>query len=446
MGAPQQGEASLAALSPLLISAFLVFGFNNAATSALPEFMLKLGGGTLLAGLQNSLFVLAAVALRFVLGPLADRFGSKPLLIAGAAGFCLPCAIIPLCDNAATVIALRMMQAVGLAAYHPNVAHYITACSSASSRPRRIGWSRFVSTASLMIAPAALFPLISTWGYGVFFSALAFMAFAGLLLLLPLRNDKAALGAEGSSGSAGGAGTGMGAVGAVDASGGGRAGADVDAGSGGRASGTNGGTSCSASASAVAETPAPKSAFRIPHVPRELAPTTGLPFLLAFAYSMVLVFGPLFITAALPHLNSGLLLTFVSSGGLVGSLAAGRITARWGARLSTAALVLAFAFGMALLAGSALGVTAAIAGGLLTGLGYFGATTALIAEMGTRAPRDTAGSLFAAQQNCLDLGIVAGSFIGGALLQAGMPLSAAFLGSGMLLVASAGTWLMLYKP
>lgn len=437
MGAPQQDEASLAALSPLLISAFLVFGFNNAATSALPEFMLKLGGGTFLAGLQNSLFVLAAVALRFVLGPLADRFGSKPLLIAGAAGFCLPCAIIPLCDNAATVIALRMMQAVGLAAYHPNVAHYITACSSASSRPRRIGWSRFVSTASLMIAPAALFPLIGTWGYGVFFSALAFMALAGLLLLLPLRNDKAAVGAGVS---AGGAGTGMGA------GGGGRAGADVDAGSGGRTSGTNGGTSCGAGTSAVAETPAPKSVFRIPHVPRELAPTTGLPFLLAFAYSMVLVFGPLFMTATLPHLNSGLLLTFVSSGGLVGSLAAGRITARWGARRSTAALVLAFAFGMALLAGSALGVTAAIAGGLLTGLGYFGATTALIAEMGARAPRDTAGSLFAAQQNCLDLGIVAGSFIGGALLQAGMPLSAAFLGSGMLLVASAGTWLMLYKP
>lgn len=442
MGAPQQGEASLAALSPLLISAFLVFGFNNAATSALPEFMLKLGGGTFLAGLQNSLFVLAAVALRFVLGPLADRFGSKPLLIAGAAGFCLPCAIIPLCDNAATVIALRMMQAVGLAAYHPNVAHYITACSSASSRPRRIGWSRFVSTASLMIAPAALFPLISTWGYGVFFSALAFMALAGLLLLLPLRNDKAALGAGMSAGGAG-AGGGMGAVSAER---GGRAGADVDAGSVGRTSGTNGGTSCGASTSAVAETPAPKSAFRIPHVPRELAPTTGLPFLLAFAYSMVLVFGPLFMTAALPRLNSGLLLTFVSSGGLVGSLAAGRITARWGARRSTAALVIAFAFGMALLAGSALGVTAAIAGGLLTGLGYFGATTALIAEMGTRAPRDTAGSLFAAQQNCLDLGIVAGSFIGGALLQAGVPLSAAFLGSGMLLVASAGTWLMLYKP
>lgn len=388
MGTARDDEARLTTLGPLFVSAFLLFGLNNATTSAMPEYLSVLGSGPCLAGLQNSLFVLAAVLLRFVLGPLSDRLGSKPMLILGAAGFCLPCALIPLFDNTVAAISLRLLQAVGLAAFHPNVAHYITTRSSPEEGPHRIGLSRFVSTASLMIVPAALFPLIDSGGYGAFFAALALAALAGLLLLLPLRSD------------------------APDPS---------------------------------AQNRAGKAVRARPGVPRDLMPAIGLPLLLAAAYSVILVFGPLFMKSALPRQNGGLLLTFVSMGGLAGSLAASRMVERWGAPRSVLALVLAFGGGLAMLAGSAWGIVAAFAGSLAAGIGYFGATAALISEVGARAPRETAGMMFSAQQNCLDLGIVAGSFVAGTLLQVGISLEVAFLGAAALLVASGFAWFMLCR-
>lgn len=373
----------------LFISAFLIYGFNNVTTSAMSEFILSIGGSALVAGVQNCLFVFLAVLLRIALGPLADRHGGKPLLIAGAAGFCIPSIFLPLCNSVALVVALRLLQAIGLAAYHPNVAHYITTCSDSDSCPRRIGIVRFLSTASLMIMPAALFPAIGTFGYGPFFGILSFLAFIGLLLLIPLHNGHRSAHEK-----------------AADTIG--------------------------------------------THIPRELLPLVSFPFALAFGYSIVLTFGPLFMKEVLPGINSGLLLTFASIGGLLGSPMASKLLMRYGARCSITILGCLYFCGMALLGCAPTNATLASEacmsiGAVTLGIGYFGSTTALTAELGLRREGQTAGFLFSVQQSCLDLGMMAGSLAAGIILQSGISLRIAFIFASALAVTCIIIWVVSYN-
>lgn len=379
--------ASLMDLAPLFFATFLFFGMNNTLTSALPQHLLSLGGSALLAGLQNGLFILLAIALRLFFAPLSDRRGSRPLLIVGALGFFLPCAGIALCEDVPTLFALRLLQAVGLAAFHPNVAHYITVRAGTEDTARYVGVSRFMSTASLMVMPAVLFPLIDAGSYRLFYLTLALAGFIGTLLVVLLRPDT---------------------------------------------------PSRSREKAPLMPTPTPRAL----RPDRSCIPLIAMPFVLALAYGIILTFGPLFMGEVLPTVNSGLLLTCASLGGLAGSLLASRLVKRWRAPRALLVLQLAFAAGLVTLAASTLGALAVFGGALLCGLGYFGTTTALVAELGLRAPAANAGTLFSAQQTCLDLGMVAGSLAAGAVLQTGVSLAVAFGVSALVLAACSGVWVV----
>lgn len=372
-----------------MASAFLLFGFNNAATSALPEYVMALGGGPFLAGAQNSLFVLLAVVLRLFFGPLADRIGGKRMLILGAAGFCIPCAVLPFCHTLAAVVGLRLLQCVGLAAYHPNVSLYLAEHSTKAQLPVRISITRFASTASLMVVPAALFPLIGSVGYGPFFFALTFVGFAGLLLLLPLpsfANEESEEAAQANL--------------------------------------------ASAEEQAAAATP-----------PLLLSAAIAMPALLACGCSVLLVFGPSFVLSLMPTVNNGLLLTAISLGGLVGSLAAAPLV-RWGGIGHGAALsTLVFAAGVALMLLGPWGLPPVMAGGALAGFGYFGTITMLNAFLGIAASKENTGATFSKQQSFLDAGMITGSFVAGAMLQAGLGYSMVLGCMAAVLAAGALAWL-----
>lgn len=398
-GAPGGASSSPAGMAPLFLSVFLLYGVNNAETSALPSCLLSLGGSPFLAGLQNSLFVLAAIALRLPFGRLADRLGAKPLLLVGAAGFLLPCLPMALCTSVGALFALRIVQAVGLAAFHPFVAQYISAHSSSADAPGRIGFSRFAATLSLMVVPTVLFPLIGPDGFEGFFGALGAMAAAGLALILPL---------EGGTPSP----QGMGPTGQKPTE--------------------------SAESGAGA-----KSAARLLRIPRGAALVVALPFFFSLPYSIILVFGPQHMAQMHPDLNSGLILSFVSAGGLAGSLLASRLSGRLGARRAVSLIAAIFAFGMAALPLSGPIAPVMFAGAAACGFGYCGAIASLVAELGGRGGEHM-GSLFAAQQTCLDFGIVLGSFLAGSLLGLGIPLAAAFSAGALLLVACAFLWFARY--
>ncbi len=382
----------------VLVPTFLLFGFNNANTSMMPEYILHIGGNTFIAGMQNSLYVLVAVALRFGLGPLADHIGSKPLMAIGALGFLIPCALIPLFDSIEATLVLRAVQAIGLAAFHPNVSRYLANRSIAKDATRYISWSRVAATASLMIVPAILFPLVKEDNWTLFFIVMCAMAALALIVILLLPTDHEKDEPKRNS------------------------------------------------ESSVSNNPL-RMIYSLSKSKqgKNLLIACAIPALAALGYSAMLVFGPLYMANVLPHMNSGLILTTISIGGLLGSYLVGRFAIRIGTKMLTLVFLSLLSGGILLLALSASGAVVALGSGAILGIGYFGAITTLVAHVSTRSDPMFSGTLLSIQQSCLDLGIMLGSLIVGALLQIGISMEICLLLFGLVLAASTIAWYIVYR-
>ena len=404
----------------LFASAFLIYGFNSVVTSAMPEYILSIGGDALSAGAQNSLFTFAAVFLRIFLGPFSDQYGSKALLLFGAAGFFLPCALLPFCNNTHLVLMLRLLQSIGLAAYYPNVARYIAIRSNPSNEPRRIGTVRLLSTLSLMSMPAMLLPFIDEFGYAMFFSALAVISGIGFLLIAPLHNDNLPPRKTTNE----------------------NAQTENERASSAKRALMH---SKQSGESKQSESVSRHIGIILPtmRIPREFSPVVGSPFVFAFGYSIVLSFGPMYVETVSPGSNGGFILVFLGLGGLLGNLVMDRLLSSFGAFHLLSALGLLSACGMGLTASAAICMaplaTIYIGAGVFS-FGYYGATAALIAELGLRHRKQSLGSLFSAQQNCLDLGIMLGSLFAGLILQLEIPLYTALFFSAVMLAVFPFVW------
>lgn len=380
------------------VTAFLLFGLNNTETTALPTYVMSLGAGPFVAGMQNSLFVLLAILLRIPFERVVEQQGSRFAMIAGALGYTVPCLLLSGCAELWQVVVLRLAQAFGLALFQPSVAQYLAATSPASKLGRRLGIVRFATTASLMAGPVTIFPLIDAHGYGAFFVALALVGTCGTAVALALPRDHA------------------------------------------RTSESSRATSASAEAAAASSTPSPTSRASLPL--RQRALLLASPLLLASGYSVVMNFGQTLAEEALASCNDGMLFAFLSTGGLVGSLVAGWATDRFGAKRSVGCTIAANGLGLLLMA---LGRSpeVVLAGAFLCGAGYFGATATLVAAAGASSG-DGAGTFLARQQSALDLGMIAGGLLAGTMMQTGLPVSATYLATSAVAGAGLVAWGMMY--
>ncbi|WP_302392754.1 MFS transporter [Eggerthella sinensis] len=375
-------------------AAFLVFGLNNTETAALPSYVVSLGAGPFIASLQNSLFVFIAILLRLPLEGLVARRGSRFAMMAGAAGYTVPCLLLVGCTELWQIVALRLAQALGLALFQPSVAQYLTATSPASSLGRRLGIVRFATTASLMVGPVTIFPLIGSHGYPLFFGALTLAGACGTIIAFALPRDLRPSVVPHRARIA-----------------------------------SNGGVR-------PPLRPAPR-----PPLQRSL-PLLASPLLLACGYSVIMNFGQTLSEETLAGCGDGILFACLSIGGLAGSLVAGWATDRFGAKRSVACTIASTAAGL-LLMGLAQQAEVVLAGAFLCGAGYFGATATLVAAAGLAAG-DRADALLARQQSALDAGMISGGLLAGAMLQGGLPVSAAFLATACAAGAALFAWGMMY--
>ena len=376
----------------LMGATFAFYAFNNVETSAVPSYVMELGGPAFIASAQTSLFIVAAVILRFAFGPMSDRRGPRFMMIVGALGFTLPCVLLPFCAELWQVLALRALQAVGLAAFHPCVSLAVSCISQPGMLGTRMGSLRFVSTLSLMVGPALLFPLIDKAGYRVFFGALCAVGLVGLVLLGMFDDGRPAGDA------------------AADGSVRHRVWGSIGPGS----------------------------------LMRRFTPLLVYPFVCAFGYGAILNFGKMLVADVMPALNDGLVFTFVSTGGLIGSLSCGQLVDRMGER-GTVAGALVFAVAGLLVLGAARDVVPFALGGVAFGVGYFGATTALTAALAAKTDDGCRGSALSLQQSCLDVGLAAGSLLAGAIVQVTASVSFAFWSMALVIVLSVPLWLCLCR-
>ena len=114
------------AREPLFTPAFILLGvadlvyFTAVGVSihSLPLFVTgPVGSDEAGAGLAFGAFALMALLLRPFAGRLADQIGRRPLLVAGALVGAAGLALMPLAETLALVVAFRLLQGVGEAAF-----------------------------------------------------------------------------------------------------------------------------------------------------------------------------------------------------------------------------------------------------------------------------------------------------------------------------------------
>lgn len=105
-----------------------------------------------------SLFLAGFAIAQLAWGPLSDRYGRKPILLAGLSIFAVGCIGMLWVDNAAMLLALRFVQAVGVCAAAVTWQALVTDYYPAT-RTNRI----FATIMPLVALSPALAPLLGSW-------------------------------------------------------------------------------------------------------------------------------------------------------------------------------------------------------------------------------------------------------------------------------------------
>lgn len=358
-------------LAPLFVAAFFAFAYNNVFMTLLPTFAVDRGATLAEGGLVNSVYLAAAVGLRFFVGPLADRVGTKPLMAGGLAAFVVGGALVPLCTGFAALVAVRCLQAVGLAAFWPTA----TATVADAATPERQGWwlgvYRFITSLSLLLGPVAAFALVDAFGFTACFGVMTACAAVALGCVGVLRHG------------------------------------------GGRSEGTR--------PSARAE--ADGAGDGVPFPRGVVVAVVGATFVAAMGYGLLFSFTRSFVAAVDPLMNAGWYFTLLGIGGLVANPVAGTLSDRLPQGRLLGAWLLCASAGVVLIAvlgtmGTAADTVAFAASGLALGFGYGGAMTTAQALAAARTALPHRATVLSLQQNAIDLGIAGASALFGTFFAA----------------------------
>jgi MFS family permease len=332
------------------LSVFCLFGQNMVTTAVMPAYMVSLGGSVAFAGIINAVFIGVAILLRIVFAQAIDRRGSFAVLIMGAVAFTLTEPLLILTTAPVPAAAVRIIQALGLAAYMPACSAYVARYAPPARLGLYLGLQRISVAASTMVGPALAFPLAGFAGFPTLFAVLAAVAVVGLFTGLIARPAPAAP--------------------AVHAAG--------------------------------------RNPFRDLPALRSVAAPLVMQFLVSLCYASVFFYGQPYMADSLPQVNEGLIFTLISIGCLASGVLVGKITDKYGPPMgfivSFAALTGAFI--LFILTGS---LPLLVAAALACGLGYYGSEISAIAHVAEHAAEGHRGLAITMQQNCLDLGLMAGS-------------------------------------
>jgi DHA1 family bicyclomycin/chloramphenicol resistance-like MFS transporter len=164
----------------LMLATFVNFLGSLALGPFLPNIADELGTSVALVGQVPALLMLVAAGLGLVVGPLADQFGYRRMLLIGLLTVVASTLATGLAPSFPLLLTVALVGAVGRAAVQPT-AQAIVAGRFADEAARRVAMSRVVigqSGAAIVGIPLLTFiAALSGW-------RLAFFALAGLALLI----------------------------------------------------------------------------------------------------------------------------------------------------------------------------------------------------------------------------------------------------------------------
>src|SRR5262245_11487087 len=149
----------------------------------LPTVGAELGTPVALLGQVPALMTLLAAPIAVAIGPLADRFGYRPLLLAAMAAVALSALGTALAQSYAALLAVGLVGALARATANP-IAQAVAGTAFAGDRRRRaIGWIQAGMSGAAIVGIPALTTVDGLLGWRAAFVALAAVAAAAALLL-----------------------------------------------------------------------------------------------------------------------------------------------------------------------------------------------------------------------------------------------------------------------
>ncbi len=159
---------------------------SNMATSftVVPIYLMSKGATVAQVGISTAFYSIVAIILRVFLGPIADRKGRKPSMLASAVAFALASLLIWWAPSFYLHLAARCVQAIGLAFFMSTGSSVVSDVATNAVQGSCMGIYRGFLNLGFMLGPVISIG-ISKIGYGEMFIANILMAgIAGILFSL----------------------------------------------------------------------------------------------------------------------------------------------------------------------------------------------------------------------------------------------------------------------
>src|SRR4051794_34067596 len=169
-GAPRalvdlHGRSPWSILPPLCLGFFMIMLDTTIVNVAVPTLMRELDADVVAVGWVNSAYLLSFAVLLLVTGRLGDRFGPRPMFVAGLIVFTLTSLACGLAPNIGVLIGARALQGIGAALMTPQTMSMITRVFPAAKRGAAMGvWGATAGVATIA-GPVLGGALVESWGW-----------------------------------------------------------------------------------------------------------------------------------------------------------------------------------------------------------------------------------------------------------------------------------------
>jgi MFS family permease len=176
----------LAPRQALLIVVFVVTTGMGMVWSILAVYATTLGASTAMVGLVFAMFGGARLAVSFPAGLLSERFGRRPLMVAGLALLAASSFAAMTVGSVRLLVAALLFQGIGQATYVATAMAAIADLSAAERRVADMAAFQGASSIGIAVGPGIGGLAAATWGYGAPFLLQGILSAIAVVLLLSI--------------------------------------------------------------------------------------------------------------------------------------------------------------------------------------------------------------------------------------------------------------------
>ncbi len=368
-------------LNWVLFYGFVFFFMGNlfAAIAVYPAYSLSIGSTPFQAGLQNTVFALSAVLMRFFLGPVMDQKGPRVLMLWGIFSFITAPLLLLVNDSFTVLLIARIYQSLGLAVVLPGISTLVAEMAPSGKIGTYLGTTRIFINLAILSGPSTALIYIEFYGFNSWFVFSALTSLLSLLLLVFVKNPFTKTRAIKATGS------------------------------------------WTQVKEAMAE--------------RQVYPIIGGIALFSFTYSAVLSFAAVHIEAVAPAAEAAYFFVVLGIAGIIACLAAGLMADRYGYQKIAWAFLTVLGVGTIMLAFVQVWPLLIIICGIVIGVGLQGSSLVFAAWLINISRPGLRATTISIQENTIDI-IFATSALAFGLAAQGPGLTNAFLLTGLITIAA----------